>query len=158
MNVNEIIIIPKECKVSPTFSIGETQILLPKYVVNSISRYRFLLYDDKIFLQRKCNKCNNFFSVQEYIDGSFKKIDNPSMRYLGTKSGFHNTCASCEIINTSPVTHISQLSNKTADREQLNIVIDADLKDYYKIIAIKNRTSLKTEVINALTYYKNNVN
>lgn len=158
MNVNNIIVIPKECKLEPFFNIEQTYITLPNYVINSISKYRFMLCDDRIFLQRKCNKCANFFSVQEYIDGSFKNIDNPQVRYLGAKSGFHNICTNCKIINSSPNAPVSQLSYNTKYREQLNIDIDTDLKNYYKILAIKNRTTLKTEVINALTYYKSNIN
>lgn len=63
MDNNKTYTISKEYKTSSYFKINTIEIELPKYVKNSITKYRFNFVQDTIYLQRKCNKCNNFFDV-----------------------------------------------------------------------------------------------
>lgn len=154
--MDNIIIIPKNYKTHDNIDILGESIPLPSFVKNSITKYRFLIRDDIIYLQRKCNKCNNFFTVQYFIDGTFKNTDENNFRYIGFKSGFHNICTSCEILCNNSYNFVSNTLPKEKNNEtQLNLEIDKDLKNYYKILAINNSTTLKIEVIKALLYYKN---
>lgn len=157
--MDNIMLIPKNYKTHTSINILEEDIPISSFVRNSISKYRFLIRDDIIYLQRKCNKCNNFFTVQYFKDGTFKNTNESKFRYIGFKSGFHNICTSCESnINNESKDLTTSQSPKTKNNEtQLNLEIDKNLKSYYKILAIKNSTTLKLEVINALLYYKNHL-
>ncbi|MEG1142452.1 MAG: hypothetical protein RSE41_08440 [Clostridia bacterium] len=157
---NKIVTIPKEYKSKIDIIIMEKKIPLPTYIKNSITKHRFFLDNDDIYLQRKCNECGEFFTVQIFDDNTFSNIEELPIRYIGKKSGFHNTCINCEVFfgntNKSPIKPnvINSLQVNKLNQIQLNIDIDKDLKNYYKILAINNATNLKIEIINALLYYK----
>lgn len=157
MENEQIIKIPKEYKHKETIKISSKEILLPKYVKKSISKYQFLVQDNNIYLQRKCNKCNKYFNVQIYNDEQFSNVDDICIRYIGELSGFHNICNSCDSI-LEPTSKPSTTINNKDTGTQLNLDIDKELKNYYKILAVKNETTLRTQIINALIYYKKFIN
>ena len=130
------------------FEINGIHITLPKYVKNSISNYRFVIIEEKIILQRKCNICGTFFDVQEYKNNNFINIENTEIKYIGEKSGFHNTCNECS--KTPSPNNLDIPQNNSNNTVQLNIKIDIELKKYYQIRAIENNTSLKDEIIKVL--------
>lgn len=155
MENKEIIKIPKEYKHREVIKIKNEDIKLPKYVKSSISKYRFLVEDNNIYIQRKCNKCNIYFSVQQYYNGHFNNFGD-DIRFLGEISGFHNICNTCASI-PQPTSKILRTVNNKDTETQLNLDIDKELKNYYKILAIKNGTTLRNEIINALISYKNSI-
>ena len=156
--MDNIINIPKDYKTKDTIDILEQSIAIPSFVKNSISKYRFIIIDNVIYLQRKCNKCNNFFTVQKFNNGTLENTTENNFRYIGLKSGFHNVCIPCDDTSNTPSNFIpNKLSKENNNETQLNLEIDKDLKNYYKILAINNSTTLKTEIINALLYYKNSL-
>lgn len=156
--MDNIINIPKDYKTKDTIDILGQNIPLSPFIKNSISKYRFVVVDNVIYLQRKCNKCNNFFTVQYFNNGTLENIDENNFRYIGLKSGFHNVCFTCDDTSNTTSNFIpNKLSKEKTNETQLNLDIDKDLKNYYKILAINNSTTLKTEIINALLHYKNSL-
>lgn len=154
--MDNIINIPKDYKTKDTIDILGESIPLSSFIKNSISKYRFLVQDNVIYLQRKCNKCNDFFTVQYFINGSLQNTNENNFKYIGPKSGFHNVCTICDDTSNTPSNfNANKLSKEKTNETQLNLDIDKDLKNYYKILAITNSSTLKTEIINALLHYKN---
>lgn len=154
--MDNIINIPKIYKTKDEIDILGQSIPLSPFIKNSISKYRFLVQDNMIYLQRKCNTCNNFFTVQYFNNGDLENINENNFRYIGLKSGFHNVCITCDNApNTSSNFISNKLSKEKINETQLNLEINKELKNYYKVLAINNSTNLKTEIITALLYYKN---
>ncbi|MDB1946389.1 hypothetical protein PMY35_01030 [Clostridium tertium] len=156
--MDNIINIPKDYKTKDTIYILEQSIPIPPFVKNSISKYRFIIIDNVIYLQRKCNNCNDFFTVQYFINDALQNTNENNFRYIGPKSGFHNLCIKCDdTSNTTSNLIPNKLSKENNNETQLNLEIDKNLKNYYKILAINNSTTLKKEIINALLHYKNSL-
>lgn len=154
--MDSIINIPKDYKTKDTIAILGENIPISSFIKNSISKYRFVVIDNIIYLQRKCNTCNIFFTVQYFNNGTLENIDENNFRYIGLKSGFHNICISCDDTSNTPSNFtVDKLSKEKNNETQLNLEINKDLKNYYKVLAISNSTNLKTEIITALLYYKN---
>lgn len=157
---NKIIRLTKEHKKTSTIIINDIEINLPTYVLNSISKHQFLIDGDLIYLQRKCNICKKAITIQQLIDNKLVNIENLKIRFIGQKSGFHNTCYNCESIISSKVSstidnlkEINQAPTATITT-QLNIKIDKDLKKYYQLLALTNESNLAKEIKNALIFYK----
>ena len=120
--MNKIITIPKEYKdLDKPFLVDNIELELPIYIKRSISKYRFIIENDTIYLQRLCNACGDFFNVQKIEDGKYISLDDKHFRELGKKSGFHNICINCE--NKSPTKIVS-----TDNLTQLNIKVPNDKK------------------------------
>ena len=159
---NKIVTIPKEYKYKIDIVLLGKNIPLPPYIKNSITKHRFFIENEVIYLQRKCNNCEEFFTVQIFANDTFTNIEDLPVRFLGEKTGFYNKCVECEIVlnntNKSPIITkvVNSIPIDKTNETQLNIDIDKDLKNYYKILAINNSTNLKIEIINALLYYKSN--
>ncbi len=152
--MNEIINIPKHYKntyESETFLVKDKEIYLPKYVAASISKYRFCIENETIFLQRYCNACNTYFNVQKYDTNKFINIEN-NFRFIGKKSGFDNTCNNCR--TTQSLRTASEFNDNLT---QLNIKINPDLKKYYQILSIKKEISLQDLITEVLLSYKKNL-
>lgn len=150
MQMSKIINIPKEYKdLDKSLLVNNIELELPIYVRRSISKYRFIVKDNTIYLQRLCNVCGNFFNVKKVEDRQYISIDK-YFREIGEKSGFHNTCITCE--GKTPVKSVSN-----DNLAQLNIKISNDLKKYYQILSINNSSTLKDEVTAALIFYKNHL-
>lgn len=159
-NENILISIPKKYKkdeyANTPFIVHDTEIILPPYVRNSISRYAFTVVDDTILLCRKCNNCSKFIEVQKYENNNFVNLPNLEIAYRGEVAGFESYCNECLPYKNIKNSKLEPTTHNSDNMVQVNIKIDAELKKYFRIEAAKNNTKLSTELIKALIFYKNN--
>lgn len=157
MNEN-IVSLSKEDRDNKYITLNNIDITLPNFILGSISKYRFIIDDNNlIYLQRKCNKCENFFNVQILEETELKNIKDSHIRFKGPKSGFHNTCYGCEELKTPHIKSKDFLCQSNGSVVQLNVNVDNDIKKYYQLLSINNGTNLKEEINNALIFYKNHL-
>lgn len=157
MSDEKIIIIPKNFKhIEDCFRYENYNIKLPQYIRSSIKRYRFIQKNNKLYLQRQCIDCNNFFTVQIYEENNFINIENTEVEFTGTKTGFKSRCISCNSKhrNNKIIPSTNLIKNTSYNEVQLNLSISKDLKKEFQLLALKLDTSLKVQVINALEFYK----
>lgn len=156
----KIIIIPKNLKhTEEHFKYESYNIKLPSYVRSSIKRYRFIQKNTKLYLQRQCIDCNNFFTVQIFDKDVFVNIQESEIEFTGEKTGFKSRCKTCNFDHQNnkdlKTTNVIKNITRTNDAEvQLNMTIDKELKKYFQILALQNDISLKVQIINALEFYK----
>lgn len=157
MNEN-IINLSKEDRDNKYITLNNITINLPNFILGSISKYRFIIDDNNsIYLQRKCNKCENFFNVQIIEETELKNIKDSHIRFIGPKSGFHNTCYDCDKLKNTHTKSNNFLYQATDSLVQLNVNVDNNIKKYYQLLSINNGTNLKEEINNALIFYKNHL-
>lgn len=158
----KIINLTLDNKKSKNVKINDMIIDLPPYVINSISKYQFIVTDNYIYLQRQCNLCKKTMTVQKIINKQYVNIQNLPIRFIGKKSGFHNKCHQCEKLIPSNILKTSNTTTKniiytSSNLTQLNIKVDKDLKKYYQYLSVTNETTLNKEIQNALIFYKEHI-
>lgn len=149
---NRIILITEKDKKNEFTTINEIKIDLPKSTLGSISKYRFYIENEKIYLQRYCNNCKKFFNVKTLIDTTLVVVDNCAFTPIGKGSNFETICINCKNTNKS-YPDLSIMS----DNIQLNVKTNKELKRFYQLLSIENDTSLSAEVTKALLFYKSHI-
>lgn len=163
MNDKKIILIPKEFKHKEYFNYANYNIKLPNYIKASISKYRFTL-SDGLYLQRQCADCKNFFTVQIYENDNFTNIENCEIKYIGEKTGFNCRCIRCDSENKENKKDLilplkdKEFVTNSCNQVQLNLLIDKNLKKEFQLLALRNDTTLKVQIITALYFYRDYIN